>query len=176
MALQIFRADQHPFEVTTMTLDQVVWFKGSEVAACLGYARPNDAIRVHVDEEDRKTYAELMERYDETTYPSKQQPHAVYVNESGLWSLVLRSQKEVAKACKRWVTPEVLPSIRQTGGVVHVIQHKVLCLAKPQRSEAERRLLDAGRVLTSEEVEFLNDLENIVQLSTCWTPGCAPPR
>ena len=79
---------------------------------------------------------------------------------------MLRSQKEEARIFKRWVTSEVLPSIRQTGGVVHVIQHKVLCLAKPQRSEAERRLLDAGRVLTSEEVEFLNDLENIVQLST----------
>ena len=88
---------------------------------------------------------------------------------------MLRSQKEEARIFKRWVTSEVLPSIRQTGGVVHVIQHKVLCLAKPQRSEAERRLLDAGRVLTSEEVEFLNDLENIVQLST-WLDSrvCAP--
>ena len=61
MALQVFRADQHPFEVTTLTVDQVAWFKRREVAACLGYARPNDAIRVHVDEEDRKTYAALME-------------------------------------------------------------------------------------------------------------------
>ena len=166
MALQIFRADQHPFEVTTLTVDQVVWFKGCEAAACLGYARPNDAIRVHVDEEDRKTYAELMSGYDETTHPSKQQPHAVYVNESGLWSLVLRSQKEEARIFKRWVTSEVLPSIRQSGGVVHVIQHKVLCTAKPQCPDEERRPLDAGKAQSSEEVEFLNELENIVQLST----------
>ena len=98
--------------------------------------------------------------------PSNQQPHEVYVNESGLYSLVLRSQKEEARILKRWVTSEVLPSIRQSGGVVHVIQHKVLCTAKPQCSDEERRLLDAGRALSSEEVEFLNELENIVQLST----------
>ena len=55
MALQIFRADQHPFEVTTVTVGQVVWFKGSEVAACLEYANPQKAVRDHIDEEDRKT-------------------------------------------------------------------------------------------------------------------------
>ena len=56
-----------------------------------------------------------------------------------------------------------------------MIQHKVICMAKPQAYKEERRLLDAGRVLTSEEVEFLNDLENIVQLST-WLDSrvCAP--
>ena len=166
MALQVFRADQHPFEVTTLTVDQVAWFKGNEVAACLGYANPQKAVRDHIDEEDRKTYAELMEGVNESKTPSKQQPHEVYVNESGLYSLVLRSHKEEARIFKRWVTSEVLPSIRQTGGVVHVIQHKVLCTAKPQRSDEERRLLDAGKALSSEEVEFLNELENIVQLST----------
>ena len=149
-----------------MTVDHTVWFKGSEVAACLGYTNPQKAVRDHIDEEDRKTYAELMEGVNESKPPSKQQPHEVYVNESGLWSLVLRSQKEEARIFKRWVTSEVLPSIRQSGGVVHVIQHKVLCTAKPQRSDEERRLLDAGRALSSEEVEFLNELENIVQLST----------
>ena len=69
MALQVFRADQHPFEVTTVTVDQVPWFRGNDVAACLGYARPNDAIRVPVDAEDKKTYAELMRGHDETTPP-----------------------------------------------------------------------------------------------------------
>ena len=67
MALQVFRADQHPSDVTTVTVDQVPWFRGNDVAACLGYARPNDAIRVHVDAEDKKTYAELIRGHDETT-------------------------------------------------------------------------------------------------------------
>ena len=113
MALQIFRANQHLFEVTTLTVDQVVWFKGREVAASLGYSNPQKAVRDHIDEEDKKTYEELMERVNESATPSKQQPHEVYVNESGLYSLVLRSHKEEAKTFKRWVTSEVLPSIRQ---------------------------------------------------------------
>ena len=62
MALQIFRANQHLFEVTTLTVDQVVWFKGREVAASLGYINSKKAVRDHVDEEDKKTYEELMER------------------------------------------------------------------------------------------------------------------
>ena len=127
MAFQIFRADQHPFEVSTVTVDQVVWFKGREVATCLGYTNPQKALRDHVDEDDRKTYEELMKGVNENGIPSRQQPHEVYINESGLFSLVLRSHKEEAKAFKRWVTSEVLPSIRQNGGYVrHVVQHKVI--------------------------------------------------
>ena len=101
MAFQVFRADQHPFEVTTLTVDQVPWFKGREVAACLGYVNAQQALRTNVDEDDRKTYAELMEGVLPDSTVSKQQPHEVYVNESGLYSLVLRSTKEEAKAFKR---------------------------------------------------------------------------
>ena len=56
--------------------------------------------------------------------PSNQQPHEVYINESGLYSLVLRSENSEAKAFKRWVTSEVLPSIRQGCYVQYVVQHK----------------------------------------------------
>ena len=56
MAIQVFRADQQLFEVGALTVNQMACFKGSEVAASLGYARPNDAMRVHVDEEDKKAY------------------------------------------------------------------------------------------------------------------------
>ena len=166
MALQVFRAEQHPFEVTTVTVDQVPWFKGNDVAACRGYARPNDAIRVHVDADDKKTYAELMHGHDESTPPAKQQPHEVYINESGIYSLMLRSKMEEAKAFKRWVTSEVLPSIRQGCFVQHVVQHKALCVAKPQHSKEEQRMLRAGKVLTFDEVEQLNDMESVAQLST----------
>ena len=166
MALQVFHADQHPFEVTTLTVDQVTWFKGNEVAACLGYVRPRNAVKDHVDEEDKKTYAALMEGRTESVPPCNQQPHEVYINESGLYSLVLRSEKPEAKAFKRWVTSEVLPSIRQGCYVQHVVQHKTLCMAKPQHSKAEQRMLRAGKVLTFDEVEQLNDMEGVVQLST----------
>ena len=115
MAFQVFRADQHPFEVSTLTVDQIPWFKGNEVATCLGYARPRKAVYDNVDKEDKKTYEALMEGRPSEGPPSNQQPHEIYVNESGLYSLVLRSKKEEAKAFKRRVTSKVLPGIRQNG-------------------------------------------------------------
>ena len=166
MALQVFRADQHPFEVTTVTVDQVPWFKGREVAARLGYVNPQQAPRKNVDEDDRKTYEELMEGVIAGSTPSKQQPHEVYINESGIYSLVLRSEKKEAKAFKRCVTSEVLPSIRRGCYVQHVIQPKVLCMAKPQQFKEEQRMLRAGKALSFEEAEQLNSMESIVQLST----------
>ncbi len=166
MALQVFCADQHPFEVTTLTVDRVPWFKGKEVAACLGYVNPQQALRKNVDEDDRKTYEELTKGVIAGSTPSNQQPHEVYINESGLYALALRSEKPEAKAFKRWVTSEVLPSIRQGCYVQHVVQHKTLCMAKPQHSKAEQRMLRAGKVLTFDEVEQLNDMEGVVQLST----------
>ena len=166
MALQVFRADQHPFQVTTVVVDQVPWFKGKEVAACLAYINPQKALRDHVDEEDRKAYAELIKGVNESGTPLNQQPQEVYINESGIYSLVLRSKQQEAKAFKRWVTSEVLPSIRQGCYVQHVVQHKTVCLAKPQLPQAEERFLKAGKVLSFTEVEQLNAMEDIVQLSS----------
>ena len=166
MALQVFCADQHPFQVTTVTVDQVPWFKGKEVAACLGYVNPQQALRKNVDEDDRKTYEELMKGVLSGSTPCNQQPKEVYTNESGLYSLVLRSEKPEAKAFKRWVTSEVLPSIRQGCYVQHVVQHKTVCLAKPQQPKAEERIVRAGKVLSFDEVEHLNNMEHIVQLSS----------
>ena len=97
-------------------MNQMAWFKGNEVATCLGYANPRKALRDHVDEEDRRSFEELVQGWSDSCPPSNQQPHEVCVNESGLCSLVLRSKKDEAKAFKRWVTSEVLPSIRRNGG------------------------------------------------------------
>ena len=166
MALQVFCADQHPFQVTTVVVDQVPWFKGKEVARCLGYSNLQQALRKNVDEDDRKTYEELMKGVLPESTPSNQQPKEIYINESGLYSLVLRSEKPEAKAFKRWVTAEVLPSIRQGCYVQHVVQHKTVCMAKPQLPQAEERILRAGKVLSFTEVEQLNAMEDIVQLSS----------
>ena len=61
MAIQVFRTDQQLFEVGALTVNQMAWFKGNEVAACLGYADPKKAIRIHVDDEDKRTYDELVQ-------------------------------------------------------------------------------------------------------------------
>ena len=61
MAIQVFRTDQQLFEVGALTVNQMAWFKGNEVAACLGYGDPKKAIRIHVDDEDKRTYDELVQ-------------------------------------------------------------------------------------------------------------------
>ena len=113
MALQTFRENEHLFEVTTLMVDNVVWLKGREVAASLGYCNPQKAVRDHIDEDDIKTYEELMEGRSER--PPYQQSHEVYINEPGLYSLVMRSHMPQATKFKHWVTHKVLPSLRKFG-------------------------------------------------------------
>ena len=94
-------------QVRTMTNDRgETFFVGKDVAEALGYKNTADAIIKHVDKEDRSTIAIRDSAYE---------TRAVVINESGLYSLILSSKLEQAKAFKRWVTSEVLPLIRQTG-------------------------------------------------------------
>ena len=85
---------------------QNIWFVGKDVSTILGYSDTNQAIRKHVDDEDRKSYPV------ETT---GQVRWCTFINESGFYSLVLSSKLETAKKFKKWVTSEVLPSIRKFG-------------------------------------------------------------
>ena len=137
MAVHVFRADQRLFEVSTITVGQMSWFKGSEVAACLGYVNPKQAARVHVEKEDRKTYGELTQGADERSRCCKQQLHTSYINEPGLYSLALRSKKPQAKAFKRWVTHDVLPSLRRFGTYSTVKVHQACNALLTHDSAAE---------------------------------------
>ena len=90
-----------------------VWFRGKTVAEILGYAIRHKAIREHVDPEDKRKLSELGgSKTDPLTNNEK---NTIYINESGLYSLILRSKLESAHIFKRWVTKDVLPSIRKTG-------------------------------------------------------------
>lgn len=86
------------------------WFVGKDVAEVLGYERTTKAIKDHVDEED----------IDEVPIQDSigRMQNTPIINESGLYSLVLGSKLESAKRFKKWVTSEVLPSIRQNGGYI----------------------------------------------------------
>ena len=95
--------------IRTLTINGEPWFVGKDVAAALGYTNPLKAVRDHVDEEDKGVN-------DSFTPGGKQK--IVIINESGLYSLILSSNLEGAKRFKRWVTAEVLPSIRKTGGYI----------------------------------------------------------
>ena len=81
-------------------------FVGKDVAAALGYIKPTDALRKHVDDED-KTISKIGTPYGEQS--------TIIINESGLYSLMLKSKLPGAKKFKRWITSEVLPSIRKAG-------------------------------------------------------------
>jgi len=106
--IQIFNFKNNEFGlIRTLTLKGEPWFVGRDVAESLGYAEPRSAISKKVDAED-KGVAEM-----ET--PSGKQKVTI-INESGLYSLIFGSKLESAKRFKRWVTSEVLPSIRKTGG------------------------------------------------------------
>lgn len=96
-------------QMRTVTIDNEPYFVGKDVAEALGYAKPTDAVRKRVDEEDRGI--SKMET------PSGTQDMTV-INESGMYTLILGSKLPSAKKFKRWVTSEVLPSIRKNGGYI----------------------------------------------------------
>lgn len=103
-ALQVFKnAELGAVRVTE--IDGEPWFVGKDVAEVLGYSNPQKAVRDHIDDEDKT----LNESF---TVNGTQ---GVLINESGLYSLILSSKLPTAKAFKRWVTSEVLPSIRKHG-------------------------------------------------------------
>ena len=97
--------------VRTVCIDGEPWLVGKDVALILGYAKPNNALASHVDEDDSLKWGVIdsMGRKQET----------IIINESGFYSLVLSSKLPSAKKIKRWVTSEVLPTIRKTGGYVN---------------------------------------------------------
>lgn len=96
--------------VRAVSVNDEPYFVGKDVAEILGYERPTDAVRKRVDSDDRGVAK--MET------PSGAQEMTI-INESGLYSLILSSKLPKAKEFKRWVTAEVLPAIRKTGGYVN---------------------------------------------------------
>ncbi len=94
-------------EIRTTAIDNEPWFVGKDVAVALGYTNPRKAMADHVDEEDKGvTKCDTLGGTQQMTI----------INESGLYSLILSSKLESAKRFKRWITSEVLPSIRKHGG------------------------------------------------------------
>ncbi|AJE64006.1 prophage, antirepressor, putative [Staphylococcus aureus] len=102
--LQTFNFEELP--VRTLEVDGEPYFIGKDVADILGYANGRDALSKHVDSEDKLT---------SQIATSGQNRNVTIINESGLYSLIFSSKLENAKRFKRWVTSEVLPTLRKTG-------------------------------------------------------------
>ncbi|MBS0727968.1 BRO family protein [Streptococcus suis] len=96
-------------KLTVIEKDGEFFFIGKEVAEKLGYINPQKAIRDHIEDEDK-----LTERFVQ----SGQGRNMYIINESGLYSLILSSKLPQAKEFKRWITKDVLPSIRKNGGYI----------------------------------------------------------
>lgn len=103
--LQVFNNTEFG-SVRTITIDGKIMFVGKDVADILEYTNTAKAIRDHVDDEDKLT---------ERTVLSGQNREVIFINESGLYSLIFSSRMPNAKKFKRWVTSEVIPSIRKNG-------------------------------------------------------------
>ena len=103
--VQLFNFESH--EVRSLLLNNEPWFVGKDVADVLGYKNQNDALSKHVDGEDKDTIA-----IRDSIGRNRNTP---IINESGLYSLVLSSKLPSVKKFKRWVTSEVLPTLRKTG-------------------------------------------------------------
>ena len=104
--LKVFQNEEFG-AVRTMTINGEPYFVGKDVADILGYSNSRKALIDHVDEEDKNTVT------IRDGIPGN--PNQVVINESGLYSLILSSKLPTAKRFKRWVTSEVLPSIRKHG-------------------------------------------------------------
>lgn len=104
-AIKIFENEEFG-QIRIIEKDGEPWLVGKDVAEILGYTNTPKAIRDHIDDEDKLTERIVL---------SGQNREAILINESGLYSLVLSSKLPTAKKFKRWVTSEVLPSIRKHG-------------------------------------------------------------
>lgn len=143
MELQIFKNEQFG-EVRTVEIEGQPWLVGKDVADILGYVNSRDALAKHVDEDDKLT---------SQIATAGQMRNQTVINESGLYSLILSSKLPQAKEFKRWVTSEVLPSIRKHGAymtdqVAYNITHNKQALAD--------LLLMAGNQLKEKEAVIKN--------------------
>lgn len=148
--LMIFQSQEFG-QIRTVEVDGEPWLVGKDVAQALGYSNPRDALSRHVDEEDKNTVV--------NPDGNRGNPNMTIINESGLYSLVLSSKLPGAKKFRRWVTGEVLPSIRKTGG--YAIPHDYPSALRALAAAEEQRLALAAE--NERQKQQLADFEPIRQ-------------
>lgn len=147
-------------DIRTVTIEGEPWFVGKDVAEVLGYSNPRDALYRHVDGEDKNTVA-----FHDGIQGN---PNMTIINESGLYSLILGSKLPTAKQFKRWVTSEVLPAIRKTGGYIHgaddldpaELMAKALKVAERTLAERDARIsaLTVQNAIMAPKAEYFDAL------------------
>jgi prophage antirepressor-like protein len=132
--LQVFSRPEFG-NIRTLTIEGAPWFVGKDIAAALGYKDSVNALKSHVDDEDKRGWR--------VTTPSGEQ-QANIINESGLYSLILSSKLPAAKQFKRWVTSEVLPALRKTG------QYQIV--PEPEPGQEATRALTTDDYITAAQI------------------------
>lgn len=141
---QIFNFEKN--EVRTFLVNDEPYFVGKDVASVLGYSNTPKAIRDHVDEED-KTQNESF---------TVNGTALMLINESGLYSLILKSKLPNARKFKRWVTSEVLPTIRKTGSFTNVPQSFAQALRLAADLEEKNQLLEQQIAEYEPKISYLD--------------------
>ena len=158
--LQIFNSEQFGTVRTVMIGDEP-YFVGKDVAEILGYSNTNKAISDHVDLEDKTDGVTIRDPIGRGQKP-------IFISESGLYSLILSSKLERAKKFKRWVTAEVLPSIRKNGGYIagqeelspQELMAKALLVAQKTIADRETRIsnLEAQKQAMQPKADYFDAL------------------
>lgn len=145
--LQIFKNVEFG-EIRTVTINNEPWFVGKDVAEALGYKNTKDAIASHIEDCDKIVGSQNATPSIKDSMGREQFP--TWINESGLYALIFGSKLESAKRFKHWVTSEVLPSIRKTGGY-----------QKPVSALAQLRLTQQAILEVDEKIAAVDeDLQN----------------
>lgn len=164
MKIKIFENKEFG-SVRTVITDGEPWFVGKDVAVILGYSKPRNAIAAHVDCEDKK--GALIQGDLGGTQKM------TVINESGLYSLILSSKMPKARDFKRWVTSEILPIIRRTGGYVAdedmFIENYLPFLDEPYRNLFRLQMMAINQLnerIRHDQplVEFANQVSNTENL------------
>ncbi|MCT4389764.1 BRO family protein [Leuconostoc falkenbergense] len=159
--VQVFNFEQK--EVRTVLIKNEAWFVGKDVAQALGYQDTPKAIKQHVDQDDRLTLTGQNAHLE--NLPNR---GVVGVNESGVYSLIFGSKLDSAKRFKKWVTSEVLPSIRHTGGYKIDRSDMTDILVKAISSMNERIHALENTTITSGQEKAFN---NIKKQRIIWVIG-----
>ena len=159
--IEIFK-NQELGEVRTVLINGEPWFVGKDVATCLGYTDYAHAILDHVDEEDR-TNSKTQGQND----PELGQRGSWLINESGMYALIFGSKLESAKKFKKWVTHEVLPSIRKHGLYIteELLQDKEkLQYAIEDLKYEKKQLENRNKELEEVRTEYMKQRDKIIRV------------
>ena len=163
MKNQIFKSKEFG-QIRTCMVGGETYFVGKDVASALGYKKPENAIAIHVDKDDtlKQGGVDRLGRKN----------HVVFINESGLYSLILSSKLESAKRFKRWVTSEVLPAIRKNGRYEleqKIVETEMQCCKLEATLISQKPLTDYARTI-------LNSTQTVTVTQIAQDYGFGPVR